>query len=73
MKNDKLAKLGIIIGHTVTDALILTIGTGLPEAALNELWPGRTINKKAMATIEAALKEVNKKTEPETKKKEGDK
>ena len=71
MKHDALAKLGIIIGHTVTHALLEAIGTGLPEAALNELWPRRTINKRALAAIEAALENANTKTAG--KKKEGDK
>ena len=71
MKNDKLAKLGIVMGHMVTDAMLKAIGTGLPEAALNELWPGRTINKRCVRAIEAVLEKVNAKTAPKDKKKAG--
>ena len=50
-----LEKLGITKGHTVTAALIsAATDAGLPEAAINELWLRRTLNKQAMAAINAA-------------------
>ena len=56
MSKAELIKLGIIIGHTVTKALIKKAKTGkLPDAAMSELWQGRTLNKKAMRAIEKAI------------------
>tara|TARA_R110002126_G_scaffold92879_3_gene220240 strand:- start:457 stop:681 length:225 start_codon:yes stop_codon:yes gene_type:complete len=50
-------KIGIIKGHTVTKAMIICAKeAGLPAEAINELWQTRTLNKKAIAAIDAAIK-----------------
>lgn len=52
----KLADIGIVIGHTVTDGII-DAANHLPDAARRELWRGRTLNKQAMAAIVAAVED----------------
>lgn len=54
--NEELKTLGIVTGQTVTQSMIeAATAAGIPEQALAELWPRRTLNKQAMKNIEAAL------------------
>ena len=53
----KLEKAGIIIGHTVTETMIAKAAKAdLPDAAMVQLWPKRTLNRAAMAAINKATK-----------------
>jgi len=51
-----LSALGIKVGHTVTESVFRAAAeAGLPELAMEQLWPGRTINRDAMVAIDAAI------------------
>ena len=53
----KLEKAGVIIGHTVTATMIAKAAKAdLPDAAMVQLWPKRTLNRAAMAAITNAIK-----------------
>ena len=62
----KPEQLGIAVGRTVTKTIIESVAeASWPDAALAELWLGRTINKTAFKLILAALKQA--KSESKTK------
>lgn len=66
-----LKDIGIVLGTTVTPSLIEKAkAAGLPDAALIELWPKRTINKKALAAIVAAVEAETPTAEAEEKESE---
>ena len=60
------------IGQTITDEILGQCGD-LPDAAKAELWKGRTLNKKAVAVINAATAAKKKKAAPNADVTEGDK
>ena len=65
MSNSKLD--WIVAGQTVTDSRIAEAAkAGLPEAALAELWKGRTLNKAAVEKINQA--KASKSPEPKSEK-----
>tara|TARA_R110000824_G_scaffold752_5_gene4722 strand:+ start:1145 stop:1381 length:237 start_codon:yes stop_codon:yes gene_type:complete len=67
MMKEDLKTLAIVTGQTVTPGMIeAATAAGLPEQALAELWPRRTLNKQAMKNIEAALAPVETAAPAET-------
>lgn len=46
----------LAVGQTVTQARLKDAADVLPDEAMAELWVGRTINREALAKIEAAGK-----------------
>jgi len=64
-----LEKLGIVKGQTVTADLLKSLeGSDLPEAALSELWVGRTINKIALYSIDEKIALAQVKAKPKKEK-----
>ena len=63
-KNELILK----VGQTITTAIMTQAEqAGLPVAALAELWPKRTLNKRAITIIETAIKKAAKKGQAEKK------
>jgi len=53
---NKTLETMLAVGQTVTDAVLDAAGKAkLPEAAMAELWKGRTINRRALEAIKAAV------------------
>jgi len=66
-----LKKLGVVVGRIVTAEVIKNAkAADLPEAVLAELWPGRTLNKRAIKNIAdlATLSKPKAKQKTENKK-----
>ena len=63
-----IESIGIQLGHTVTPSIMdAAIVAELPQAAMDELWPTRTINKVALQRINDAIaEETEPEPEPET-------
>ena len=71
MKKKELDKLGVIKGQMVTDDVLKAVGDKLPKAAIVELWKGRTINRRCLRAIDAAIKDAEP-VKPKPAEKDGE-